>query len=148
MDNQNINPNAPVNRISTTMKVMLIIGFVSFTFQLLTSISIYIFQPLLIETFEKIGMPAENMEELLLMLEHPFYMPFHIGITIIALAGSLIMWQMKKIGFYVYMIGKIFILADAYIFGVEEFNLFGFIFEFVFWSIWPIFYLFQLKEMK
>ncbi len=148
MDNQNINTDARVNSISTTMKVMLIIGYVSFTFQLLSYISMYIFQPLLIESFEKLGLPAESMEEFLLMLQHPFYMPFHIGLTIVALTGSVIMWQMKKIGFYVYMVGKIFILTDVYIFGVEEFKLFGFIFQFIFWSIWPLVYLFHLKEMK
>lgn len=148
MDNQNINSDATVNRISTTMKVMLIIGYVSFTIQLLSSISIYIFQPLLIETFEKLGFPAESTEEISLMLEHHFYMPFHIGLTIVALVGTVIMWQMKKFGFYVYMVGKIFILTDVYIFDIEEFNLFGFIFEFIFWSIWPVVYLYHLKEMK
>lgn len=68
--------------------------------------------------------------------------------SIVQFAGALYMWKLKKLGFHMYMVGKLVQFIVPYlILGFAASNVLDIFFGLIFWIIWPIVYFVHLKYM-
>jgi hypothetical protein len=128
----------------TVIKVMLVLSYISFGFQL-----IFLFIPWLMKDFlYELEAQGQELGQLLDMLENTQFMTVHLSALTLVLMGAIILWKMKKIGLYLYLVAKIILLTDVYVFGVQSFSVLGFIWGFIIWAIWPVVFIIHYKQMR
>lgn len=139
MMNESQSPQTP-----TVIKVMLVLSYISFGFQL-----IFLFIPWLMKDFlYELEAQGQELGQLLDMLENTQFMIVHLSALILALVGAIILWKMKKAGLYLYLVAKIILLTDVYTFGIQTFSVIGFIWSFIIWAIWPVVFIIHYKQMR
>lgn len=139
MMNESPSPQTP-----TVIKVMLVLSYISFGFQL-----IFLFIPWLMKDFlYELEAQGQELGQLLDMLENTQFMIVHLSALILALVGAIILWKMKKAGLYLYLVAKIILLTDVYTFGIQTFSVIGFIWSFIIWAIWPVVFIIHYKQMR
>ncbi len=128
----------------TVIKVMLILTYISFGFQLLGLLISWLMK----DFFYELEAKGNEMGNLIDMLENTQYMMVHISALMLGIIGAVMLWKMKKLGLYLYLAAKLVLLTDIYAFGIQSFSLIGFIFSFIIWVIWPVVFLIHYKQMR
>lgn len=128
----------------TVIKVMLVLTYISFGFQFFGLFISWLMKDIFYNLEDK----GNNLGNLLNMLENTQYVIVHLSALVIGLVGAVILWKMKRIGLYLYLVAKLILLTDAYAFGIQSFSLIGFIFGFIIWAIWPVVFIVHYKQMR
>lgn len=128
----------------TVIKVMLILTYISFGFQFLGLFVLWLLKDFFYDLEDK----GNNLWQLLDVLENTQYILVHLSALVLGLVGAVILWKMKKIGFYLYLAAKLILLTDVYAFGIQSFSIVGFIFGFIIWAIWPVVFIVHYKQMR
>jgi hypothetical protein len=112
----------------TLLTVLCILTFIGSGLNFFSNLIIFIFFDTSIKSALAV-VQAFNMPELKTFFEtvRPVYFASTAAISALALFGSVMMWQMKKLGFHIYTVSQILvILAPMYFFGFmspDFFNL-------------------------
>lgn len=138
-DMMNESPSSP-----TIIKVMLVLSYISFGFQFIA----FFISWLMKDFFYELEAQGQEMGQLLDMLENTQFMIVHLLALILALVGAIILWKMKKVGLYLYLVAKIILLTDVYAFGIQPLSVVGFIGSFIIWVIWPVVFMFHYNQMR
>lgn len=126
----------------TFIRVLLVITFIVFGFQFLSLGGSWLAK----EKLYNLEDQGADMTTLLNMVENTSFMVIHLLSILLVITGAILLWKMKKTGFFVYMTGKLIILIDVYLMGVSEFAVTSFLIGFVFWAIWPVVFAIHFKK--
>ncbi|MCZ2443470.1 MAG: hypothetical protein LC101_06820 [Flavobacteriales bacterium] len=126
------------------LKIFIIISIIVYGFQFLSIGSSWLFKEKIYE-LEDSGV---DMTTLLTMLENTNFIIIHLLSSLLVIVGVVLLWKLKRIGFFMYMAGKIVILTDVYLMGIESFSIGRFLIGFIFWAIWPIVFISHYHKYK
>jgi len=142
--NNEIVINPELTPTPVIIKVMLIFTYISFGFQLLGLLIAWLMK----DFFYEMEARGNEMGQLIDMLENTQYVMVHLSALILGITGAVLLWRMKKTGLYLYLAAKLVLLTDIYAFGIQNFSMTGFIFNFIIWVIWPVVFIIHYKQMR
>jgi hypothetical protein len=138
-------PQTPVKKRPEVLTVFLVITIATRIFAIFELILIIVLNDKVVGLIEEFY--PKLAKDLVPILSNKLHLGLGILWSALQIAGAAFMWKLKKLGFHIYMIGKLgLLIAPFIIFGFTG-NVFETILSTAMWSVWPIVYMIHLKYM-